>query len=406
MKKNVLLTVLGLMLTAASAWPVQLGGYLNRNDAAWYLTPDAMVVAENVLLLQKSNGGWPKNYNRYFVPMSEQERGEAILSASAVTESTIDNNATYSELIFLANLFQAARKQPADAAVRLPANAAADDVTSTANDGVLRAAAKASAPFTYGDLVEVCRRAFLKGVDFVLSLQYPNGGFRQFSRDYGYYTHITYNDDAMVNVLYFIKAMQEGGSDADPNLFDGLVTDDLKSRLADAFDRGIQCILATQFVQNGVKTVWCAQHDENTLLPAQARSYELPSLSGAESVGIVRLLMEQPGPDARIREAVNAAMAWFDKTRITDKRVETFINEDGVSDRRLADRTPGTGSDIWGRFYELDTNRPFVCDRDGIVKYDMKDIGHERRNGYSWYTSSPERLFPLYDAWKKKWGIN
>ncbi|MBP5611914.1 MAG: pectate lyase, partial [Bacteroidales bacterium] len=235
---------------------------------------------------------------------------------------------------------------------------------------------------------------------------YPNGGFRQFSRDYGYYTHITYNDDAMVNVLYFIKAMQEGGSDADPNLFDGLVTDDLKSRLADAFDRGIQCILATQFVQNGVKTVWCAQHDENTLLPAQARSYELPSLSGAESVGIVRLLMEQPGPDARIREAVNAAMAWFDKTRITDKRVETFINEDGVSDRRLADRTPGTGSDIWGRFYELDTNRPFVCDRDGIVKYDMKDIGHERRNGYSWYTSSPERLFPLYDAWKKKWGIN
>ena len=50
--------------------------------------------------------------------------------------------------------------------------------------------------------------------------------------------------------------MQEGGSDADPKLFDGLVTDELKARLADAFDRGIQCILATQYVQNGVKTVW------------------------------------------------------------------------------------------------------------------------------------------------------
>jgi len=34
------------------------------------------------------------------------------------------------------------------------------------------------------------------------------------------------------------------------------------------------------------------QHDEKTLLPAGARTYELPSFSGAESVGIIKLLME------------------------------------------------------------------------------------------------------------------
>ena len=26
---------------------------------------------------------------------------------------------------------------------------------------------------------------------------------------------------------------------------------------------------------------------------------------------------------------------------------------------------------LWARFYELETNRPFFCDRDGIKKYDI-----------------------------------
>ena len=45
-------------------------------------------------------------------------------------------------------------------------------------------------------------------------------------------------------------------------------------------------------------TAWCAQYDEVSLLPAKARAFELPSLSGEESVGIVRFLMdtEQPTP--------------------------------------------------------------------------------------------------------------
>ena len=42
---------------------------------------------------------------------------------------------------------------------------------------------------------------------------------------------------------------------------------------------------------NGRRTVWCAQHDETTLRPAGARTYEHASLSGYESVGIVRFLM-------------------------------------------------------------------------------------------------------------------
>ena len=57
---------------------------------------------------------------------------------------------------------------------------------------------------------------------------------------------------------------------------------------------------------------------------------------------------------------------------------------------------------LWARFYELDTNRPFFCDRDGIKKYDISEIGHERRNGYSWYNNGGLKVLKKYEEWKKK----
>ena len=61
------------------------------------------------------------------------------------------------------------------------------------------------------------------------------------------------------------------------------------------------------------------------------------------------------------------------------------------------------GSPLWARFYEIETNRPFFCDRDGIKKYHFNDIGPERRNGYSWYGSWGKDVARAYDTWKKKW---
>ena len=57
---------------------------------------------------------------------------------------------------------------------------------------------------------------------------------------------------------------------------------------------------------------------------------------------------------------------------------------------------------LWARFYELETNRPFFCDRDGIKKYDISEIGHERRNGYSWYNKDGSKVLKRYEKWKKE----
>lgn len=181
------------------------------------------------------------------------------------------------------------------------------------------------------------------------------------------------------------------------------VPDSICQRARTAFDKGVECILNTQVKQNGKLTVWCAQHDEYTLAPAKARAYELPSLSGAESDNIVLLLMSIPDPSPEIIASVEAAIAWFKASKITGITREEFTNSEGKKDFRMI---PCPQDDypcptLWARFYTLEDNRPFFCDRDGVKKYNISDIGYERRNGYSWYNNTGLKVLKKYEQWKK-----
>ena len=93
------------------------------------------------------------------------------------------------------------------------------------------------------------------------------------------------------------------------------ISEEMRLRAKEAFDKGIECILRTQIIVDGQPTVWCAQHDEFTLAPANARSYELASFSGTESVGITMLLMDIENPSKKIIGAVNGAIAWFESNK-------------------------------------------------------------------------------------------
>ena len=223
----------------------------------------------------------------------------------------------------------------------------------------------------------------------MLSLQYPNGGFKQFARNKGYYTHITYNDNAMLNTLALLRNVSGTNSEF------AFVPKKYRARAATSFQRGIACVLATQILVNGRRTVWCQQHDVLTLQPASARNYEMPSQAGGESAELVMFLMEQPAPGPEIVAAVNAAAAWFEKTKIYDLAFK-FDRDDG---RHLVPE-PGNGP-IWARYYEIGTDRPIFGDRDKSVHDNVNEISEERRNGYSWYNDTPKRMLEHYADWKK-----
>jgi PelA/Pel-15E family pectate lyase len=331
-----------------------------RQPASWYGGAEAVRIAENLLLYQRDVGGWDKNIDMA-QPMTPEVRATLLREKSdPEAHSTIDNDATYTQMRFLARVFTAG---------------------SAAAGGEQRFAA-----------------AFRKGLGYVLKAQYPNGGWPQFYplRD-GYWSHITYNDDAMIGVMSLLRDI----SARKPEF--AFLSDAEREAASRAVKKGIECILKTQVTQNGKLTVWCAQHDERTLAPVKARAYELPSLSGSESVGIVEFLMGIERPSAEVKRAVEAAVEWFRTSKITGIRVA----------RQPAPGTP-RGFDnvvvqdpnappLWARFYELTTNRPIFCGRDSMVKYSLAEIEYERRNGYRWYVDRPAKLIDQdYPAWKKR----
>ena len=325
------------------------------SDDVWYASKEAKAVAENVLLYQRNIGGWPKNIQMQ-KPLTEAQKKELVALKHSTEGCTTDNGATCQEMLFLSKIY----KQQPD---------------------------------------ENYKKAFLSGLEYLLKAQYDNGGWPQFyPLKKGYYTHITYNDDSMVNILFVLKEIKDK-----TDYYSIKPSDEIVAKAKLAFDKGIDCILKTQYKQNGVLTAWCAQHDEFTLLPAKARAYELPSLSGKESAKIVLLLMSIEKPSKEVIKAVDAAVVWFEKVKITGLREERVVQKGKIVEKKLLADTNATP--LWARFMELDSNIPFFSDRDGVKKYSLDEIGDERRNGYAWYTNEPKEVLKKYEKWKKKLSV-
>src|SRR5262249_13770473 len=146
-----------------------------------------------------------------------------------------------------------------------------------------------SAPGAKGD--KAFRAAFFRGLDYILSSQYPNGGWPQvWPLQGGYHDAITYNDNAMIQALELLRDVAAGKAEF------GFVPAKSRTRAKESVKRGIQCLLATQIAVNGTRTVWGQQHDALTLAPCSARNYEMPSASSAESAEVMLFLMKEANP--------------------------------------------------------------------------------------------------------------
>jgi unsaturated rhamnogalacturonyl hydrolase len=324
---------------------------LEQRDA-WYASPDAAAVADNVRLFQRDTGGWPKNVDMA-APLGDDARA-AVAAAKGATDSTIDNGATVTQMRLLARVRTASGRPDAEA-------------------------------------------AFARGLHFLLAAQYPNGGWPQYFplRD-DYSRHITFNDGAMVGVLRLLHDVAGG---APPFAF---VAERDRESARQAAARGLELVLAAQVRVSGTLTAWCAQHDAVTLEPRGARRYEPISLSGKESVDVVAYLMDvaDERKDARVLAAIDAAVAWLGAARLEGIRVERVVRADAPGGTDLEVVKDPSAPPLWARFYEIGTNRPLFLGRDGIARGTLAEIEHERRNGYSWLGPYAARLLATYPAWK------
>ena len=235
------------------------------------------------------------------------------------------------------------------------------------------------------------RESFLRGVDYLLAAQYPNGGWPQvFPLEGGYHDAITFNDGALINVLTLLRAVAAGLHEF------AFVPAELRTRAAASATRALGCILASQITVKGRRTAWCQQVDILTLAPVGGRNYEMASQSTGESAGILLFLMALPDPSPAVVTAVHAAAAWFQKTLLRD--VVFKPAPDGTGRKLLS--SPGAGP-LWPRYSEIGTDRPLFGDRDLTIHDDVNEISAERRNGYGWFTDGPKRTLEHYTTWAK-----
>ncbi|SFR97735.1 pectate lyase [Anaeromicropila populeti] len=308
-----------LLATGVTAVPTS---FISQPSAIVLAAESSVATASisDILKYQQSDGGWRKNYST---------------TSGDWSKSTIDNGATYTEIRKLAAEYKKTKNSKYSAAA-------------------------------------------LKGINFLLKMQYSNGGWPQVYQSSGYHTHITYNDNAMINVMYLLD--DAANKKGDFSFVDSTTASKCKKAVAN----GVNCILKTQVSVNGTLTIWGQQHDKSTLKPASARAYEVPSLCTSESAAIVKFLKTRTST-SQIKAAITAAQNWFNKYKLTGIKV---VKKNGdvivVKD--------SSASPTWARFYQIGTNKPIFVGRDGVVKYKLSDIEKERRTGYAWYGTWPSSV--------------
>ena len=278
-------------------------------ETEWYGSAEAISVADTLLGVQKTNGGWMKN-DQYHKLTSDElaDRKELKGTNGRSAHSCFDNYSTTQEMRFLAKVYNQTKQQRF-----LDAFKKALELIFTAGNGM-------------------------------------NGGWGQYwplSEDtYSYQNYITFNDDLMTNMLRILQEIYEEKGD-----FKGLVDADTRTRCKEQWDKALQCVLNCQIDDNGVKAGWCAQHDPVDFLPTEGRPHELPSVSGSESATLLSYLMTISNPSEELQQCIIAAVEWFKTHKYKENAaMENYTNSKGEADRHIIDQK---GSNLWGRFIQI-----------------------------------------------------
>lgn len=321
---------------------------------------DVRAIAENLLLLQRNHGGWVQNQDPLRV--LDADARTRLLQDRALPEGSFDNRNVYTQVAYLA----AAAEQLGEARYRAAA---------------------------------------LRGLSYLQQHQLPAcGGWpHSVPADNTYKSRLTIADDVLAGPLQLLRAVATGV--APYAAFPAAV----RQAAGEALQRGEQCLLRLQVRQAGVLAGWAGQYDPVTLQPAGGRSFELPALVVQESVGIVRYLLSIPAPEAAVVASIEGAARWLERVALNGVRLERvqlpavveFPHHRADHDWRL--NFDPAAPPLWPRFVDLENASVVLANRDGKRVMSFSEVDPERRTGYAWYGTWPQRLLEEeLPAWRRK----
>ena len=311
---------------------------------AWFGSDEAKALADIVLSYQTPAGGWSKHtgYDKGPRQPGMQWSSQSEPGKKPHYLGTFDNHSTTEQLVLLANVALATGR-------------------------------------------EDCKAGFVKGLNYILAAQYPNGGWPQvYPLEGGYHDDITLNDDAMTHILGLLDTVQSYTFLEEP----------MRATAAASLEKGLGCVLKLQVIQDGKKTAWCAQYDALTLQPASARKMEPATLSGQESANLVKFLMTLPRPAPDLVAAIESALEWLDRVKITGlKRTKR-------GGKTAYDPDANSTEVYWARFYSLSDSKPVFPGRDGVLYPSFNDMAENNKLGYDYLSPRPGSVV---SAGQKKW---
>ncbi len=329
-------------------------------DYARYAPEQVTAIADNILLYQRENGAWIENRD----PARILDGGEkaALAAEKSQASASFDNRNIYSQIEYLAAAFGQTR------------NAAYRD-------------------------------AAARGLDYALARQISGcGGWpHTVPGTTSYHPYITIADEVTSGMLGLLRKISAGEKPF------GHVDSKTRARARAALERGDECVLKLQVVQDGKLTGWAGQYDPKTLQPAQGRAFELPSIVSQETVQMLRYLMSIERPSAAQSRAIEGAVEWLRRSQIRGVRLEKVMLEKPVqyqyhvatSDSRLVD--DAHAPPLWARFYDLEDNSIVLANRDSVRVRQYSEIHPERRSGYAWFGTWPAELLDAeYPAWRDR----
>jgi PelA/Pel-15E family pectate lyase len=210
-----------------------------------------------------------------------------------------------------------------------------------------------------------------RGIDYTLAAQTPNGGWPQcFPLEGAYHDGITFNDNAMTNVLELLQLISSGKDSF------AWIDQARRDAAASALQRGHAAVLKLQH------SIWSPQYDLMTQEVIGARGFELAGLSAAESIELVRYLMKIRKPSKEIRDSIELALKWFNEHQLP-------AGEDGKP--------------RWARFNDPRTGIPFFPGkRDGRAHADYDEMRKTNPGGYDYFTTKGNELIGKWaDKWRK-----
>ncbi len=319
-----------------------------KSGDAWFGGDEAGRLADTVLSYQTPSGGWSKHTGYSAGPRKPgmQWSSQYQPGRSPHYLGTFDNRSTTEQCRFLANVWLATGR-------------------------------------------EDCKAGFVRGLQYILAAQYPNGGWPQvYPLEGDYHDDITLNDDAMTHIFEVLL----GVARAEPEY--AFLDDPLRQQAADALARGIACVAEMQVKQRGKRTVWCGQHDALTLRPASARAMEPATLSGTESAKLLKFLMTVPNPSPELVECIDSGLAWLEGAKISG------ANAKEAGDPSALDAGAEPGEACWARFYDLATGKPVFPGRDGVLYDTFAEMAAKNEVGYDYYSTIPGSIVT---NGQKKW---